>query len=193
MAVEVYTGVKLAIPRRTLFASIFAFLLVSLLAAAMTWTRSGDKLAPRITPEGWSVSFRPPQRFVGEFGLTKLGPAYQFYGSTKEGVPATLVVYHLEGTWTGDAATACDRVLRAHIGPGSPPAGIARLTRLDRKLGTLDAVEMWDSLLNVVVRAVVLEPGNAYALSASVHGAPLDAESYGLFNHICASVEYRRP
>ena len=190
MVIEVYSIQKPVVPRRALVASILLLLLASFLAVAMTWARGGDALGSRLEPEGWSISFRPPRRFSGEFGLSGLGPAYQFYGSTKPEGVAILVVYRLEDTTPGSAREVCEQVLSAHIGLAMPPVGTARFAWFDRKLGPLDAVEVWEPLMDVLVRAVALEPGDAYALSIGVRGGRISPDTYRLFDQICASIEY---
>ena len=192
MVVEVYASGKPAIPRRALFASIFLLVAASALAAAMAWHRSGELLARGIEPPGWSISFRPPRRFhSGQFGSTKLGSAFLCHGRTRAGAPAALAVYHLEGAVVGGAQAVCERVLRAHAGLPLPTAGMTHLTRFDKKLGRLDAAEIRDEQLGVVVRAVVLDSDDAYAVSLSVDGADISEDVYRLFDLTCSSIEYR--
>lgn len=193
MVIALYGGEKPAVPRRTWVASVLLLVLTSALAWAMTKSRSGETLGPRLEPTGWSISFRPPRRFpVGEFGPTKLGTAYRFYRRTPEGGLAVLAVFRLEGTGISDARVVCERVLSAHTRLPTLMISASRLTRFDRKLGPLDAVEIWDPQLAVVVRAAVLAGREAYAVSLRVEGR-IDQCSYSLFQLICASGEYQEP
>lgn len=191
MAIQVYSIERPAVPRRALIASILLLLLASCLAAAMTWARSSDAPGSRIEPEGWSMSFRPPRRFDGTFGLTTLGPAYQFDGSARPEGVAILVVYRLEGTSAHGARDVCECVLGAHFGLGITPVERAHFAWFDRKLGPLDAVEVWEPVTDVLVRAVVLEHGDAYALSVAVRGGRISPETYRLFDQTCSSIEFR--
>ena len=192
MAVELYTSGKPAIPRRALFTSIFLLILASTLAAAMTRRRSGELLRPRIEPHGWSISFQRPREFpTGRFGPTKLGPAYLFHGRTRTGAPATRAVFRLEEVAAGDARAACERVLRAHMSLPLPTADMTRLTRFDSKFGSLDAAEIQDPQLGVVVRAAVLGDNDAYAVSLRVEGVEIDSQVYRLFDLTCGSIKYR--
>ena len=191
MAIQVYSIEKPAVQRRALIASILLLLLASCLAAAMTWARSSDAPGPRVEPEGWSISFRPPRRFNGTFGLTTLGPAYQFDGSARPEGVAILVVYRLGRRSADGARDVCERVLGAHFGPNLHPVGTARFAWFDRRLGPLDAVEIWEPLMDVLVRAAVPERGDAYALSVAVRGGRISPETYRLFDQTCRSIEFR--
>lgn len=190
MVVQVHTSGKPASPRRALLATMFLLLLASILAAAMAWTRSMVTLGPWIEPEGWSIAFRAPRRFSGEFGLTSFGQAYQFQGRVTPQAVATLVVYRVEAAGAGDASDVCDRILSAYL-IDLPPLSMSVQTRSDTKLGAREAVEIWDPVADILVRAVVVRPGEAYAVSLSVRGASINPATYRLFDQTCASVEYR--
>ncbi len=191
MVIAVYGTEKAAVPRRAWFASILLLVTTSALAWTMTRSRSGEALGPRIEPAGWSISFRPPRGFpAGKFGPTTLGPAYPFYGRTPAGGRAVLALFRLEGAGVGDALAVCERVLRAHTLPPPLIVSVSRLTRFDRKLGPLDAVEIWDPLPGVVVRAAVLASGEAYAVSLRAEGR-IDQRLYRRFESTCASSEFR--
>jgi len=193
MVIEVHVSGRAAKPRRALFAFIFLFVITCALAAAMSWSRSGDSLGVVIEPPGWSISFRPPKRFVGEVGLTGLGPAYQFYGRVGSESVAALVVYRLESSsipGVEDAIGVCDRILRAHFGE-RPPAGLMAQTRYDVQIGSHEAVEVWDPTLDMLVRAVVVKPGDAYAVTLSISDARITPDMYSLFDQTCTAVEFR--
>ena len=192
MVVEVYAGVKPASPRRALFGSICLLTAASALAATMAWQRSGELVARGIEPPGWSISFRTPRRFDSrQFGSTKLGSAFLCHGRTRTGTPASLALYRLEGPVKVDSLMVCERVLSAHEWIPLPTAATTRLTRFDKKLGRFDAAEIRDEQLGVVVRAVVLEDDDAYAVSLGVEGAEIDPHTYRLFDLTCSSIEYR--
>jgi hypothetical protein len=191
MAIQVYTSEKPAISRRAWFASILLLSVTSVLAWAMTRSRSGEVLGRRIEPAGWSISFRPPRALpTGAFGPTEFGVAYRFYGQTPHGDPVLLSVFRLEGAVVGDSLTVCERVLRAHPRPPLPIVHLSRLTRYDRKLGPFEAVEIWDPQLGIVVRAAVLNSREVYAISLRAPGY-IDPRSYRLFDSMCSSIEHR--
>lgn len=189
MAIQVYTGEKPAVSRRAWFASILLLAITSILAWAMTLSRSGEVLGRRIEPAGWSISFRPPRAFpTGAFGPTELGVAYRFSGQTPSGDLALLSVFRLEGAIAGDGLTVCERVLRAHSRQRLPIVHLSRLTRYDRKLGPFEAVEVWDPQLGIVVRAAVLKNRVGFAISFRAPG-DIDPRSYRLFDATCSSIE----
>jgi len=191
MLIEVYSGEKPAIGRRAWLAAIVLFALVAGLAAQMTWRKSQAGLAPRITPPGWSVSFCPPEHFPeSEFGPTVLGPAFRFRGRSTGGTIAQLVVFRVDGWGAQDALEVCAMVLNAFSSGSLLHSMSTRVTRLDRKLGPLDAVEVTDSEAGVVVRAAVLDSGEAYAVLLGVDGPPVDARAYREYELTCDSVRY---
>ncbi len=193
MVIEVHVSGRSAKPRRALFAFIFLFVITCFLAAAMSWSRSSDILGPGIEPPDWSISFRPPKRFVGEVGLTGLGPAFQFQGRVGSKAVATLVVYRVESSGipgAEDALGVCDRILRAHFGD-QPPSALMAQTRYDVRIGPREAVEVWDPALDMLVRAVVVEPGDAYAVTFSIRDAPISPDTYSLFDQTCMAVQFR--
>jgi hypothetical protein len=192
MAVEVHVSGKPAKPRRALLGSACLLLIACILAGAMTWTRAGQRLGALLEPPGWSISFRPPLRYIGEAGPTLFGPAYQFHGRVGAGAVATLVVYRVDVAPGENARQLCDQIIQAYFGE-QPPPGILTQTRSDVRIGTRDAVEVWDPVLDTLVRAIVLAPGDAYALTLSVHGARIEPDLYALFDQTCTSVEFRLP
>lgn len=190
MLIEVHTREKPAVARRALACSIFLLVLATTLAAVMTWRRSGEPLMPRIEPNGWSISFRPPRSVEeGRFVLSEMGPAFVFYVRTQTGVRATLAVYRLLGAAVGDPQAVCDRVLHAQMPMPLHARGLLPLTWFDKKLGPHDAVEVWDPQIGVVVRAVVLGNDHAYAVSLGLGGQPIKPDGYHWFESICDSIE----
>jgi hypothetical protein len=191
MVVEVYTGSKPAEPRRALIAALLLLAAACVVAWTMAAGRSGGALAPRIKPPGWAISFQRPARFrVGEFVPTPLGSVYRFIAFTPQRVPVLLAIHRMTLAPGTDPRTACDRVLRAYLGPRvslwSPPA----FTWFDKKLGSLSAVEVWDPLVeSIVIRGTVLPSGEAYAVILSVRGR-IQPELYRVFDRTCASIEH---
>ncbi len=191
MAIQVYTSEKPAVSRRAWLASILLLAITSVLAWAMTQSRSGEVLGRRIEPAGWSISFRPPRAFpTGAFGPTELGVAYRFSGRTPGGDPALLSVLRLEGAGVGDGLTVCERVLGTLPQPPVPIVHLSRLTRHDRKLGPFEAVEIWDPQAGIVVRAAMINSREGYAISLHAPG-DIDQRSYRLFDATCSSIEHQ--
>jgi hypothetical protein len=192
MVIEVHTREKPAIPHRTWVFAVMSLVLASLLAGVMSRTRGGDPLGQRIEPTGWLISFRPP-RWSGawEFGATLFGPAFRFHSPTAEGGVATLVVYRIEGPEVG-AAAVCDRILRADLGLRPKPVGWARFRGLDTQLGPFRAVEMFDPIVNRVVRAAEFGSAGVYAVSLKVQDGQIQPQMYHVFDQTCSSIEVRR-
>ena len=189
MSIEVFVSERPAVRRHTWAASVLTLGVSVTLAAVMVWQRSGDLLAPRIEPHGWSVSFRPPRRARDpEFGTTILGPAYRFRGWSAAGRGVLLVVQRLEGWSVEDPLAACDLILRAYAAPVLAAGLPTRAVSFEKKLGPLEAVEVDDPALGVVVRAAMLDNGEAYAVSLAVDGPARDERWYGLFESTCESV-----
>jgi hypothetical protein len=186
MTLEVYTAGKPAIAHRTWVSACLLFLLVSSLAAWMTWNRSGRLLAERIHPAGWTISFqlpvqfRPIEREPGRLRFHAVG----FFESPPELTIQKAMV--IRGT---TAVSVCDAVLRPHVswlrGFLGPPA-----TSSVELLGSRRALELHHPTVAMAVRAIVLDSGEAYAFALRVKDRPIDEPLYRLFDLLCRSVEY---
>jgi hypothetical protein len=64
-------------------------------------------------------------------------------------------------------------------------------TRYDVQIGSHEAVEVWDPTLDMLVRAVVVKPGDAYAVTLSISDARITPDMYSLFDQTCTAVEFR--
>lgn len=194
MLVEVFTNEKAPLPRRAMTASLALLLAAGTLAWGIAWQRSGNQLAPRVSPEGWAISFQPPRRLSSLRSLsTSLGPAYLFNGLTRSGTPTVLVVYRLTDPIPKEALSVCVRVLSASMFLAPPGDPGARPEPIRSRLGSRDAVEVQDQRLGMIVRAVVLDKTEAYAIAVGVEGTGMDPDAYRLFNLTCESVEFRSP
>ena len=58
------------------------------------------------------------------------------------------------------------------------------------RIGSREASELRDPRLGMVVRALVLNPNEAYAFALAVHRSEIDPDVYGLFDLMCSSVEF---
>lgn len=191
MTVEVYTAVRPAIPLRAWVSSLLLLISASGLAGWMSWSRAGELLAPRIEPQGWDISFRPPRRF--EPVMPELvAPANAItYGApaTSAGM-AELVFRRVEAAPNLDAAEICNLILRPHasvlLAIFAPTP-----TRSVEKLGPLDAVQVHYPGIPMIVRAVRLDHGSGYAVSLRVAGGPIDDALYHSFDLTCRSIEFK--
>ena len=82
-------------------------------------------------------------------------------------------------------------MLDAYISPRPASTTVASVTRFDRTLGKLDAVEIWDPRRSAIVRAVVPSNDEAYAVLLYVDGPTVYEKAYGVFDLTCRSAEFR--
>ena len=191
MTVEVYTAVRPAIPLRAWVSSILLLISASGLAGWMSWSRSGELLAPRIEPQGWDMSFRPPRRFEPVMPELVAPANAIIYGTpATSGGMAELVFRRVEAAPNLDAAEICNLILRPHasvlLAIFAPPP-----TRSIEKLGPLDAVQVHYPGIPMIVRAVRLDHGSGYAVSLRVAGGPIDDSLYHSFDLACRSADFR--
>lgn len=191
MTVEVYTAGRPAIPLRAWVSSILLLISASGLAGWMSWSRSGELLAPRIEPQGWDMSFRPPRRFEPVMPELVAPANAIIYGTpTTSGGMAELVFRRVEVAPNLDAAEICNLILRPHasvlLAIFAPPP-----TRSIEKLGPLDAVQIHYPGIPMIVRAIRFERGFGYAVSLRVAGGPIDDSLYHSFDLACRSVDVR--
>lgn len=196
MAIEVYSATTSTPPLRTVAVTVLLFAATCLLAASMSWRRAGETLGPRLEPQGWGVSFRPPKRFIQtELSQTEIGSVMLLSG---EG--ANLAVWRMSPPGDVDADDLCILILqqyeaaaawgtRTHSQPPSqsdlPPAA-------NEPIGSRPAVERFSANHKVVVRAT-MEGGPGYAISMVVISAPLPADAYRVFDLTCKSFEFPGP
>lgn len=136
------------------------------------------------------MSFRPPRRFESQqFGAVSLDLPYIAHGRTRSGDEAVLAVYRLDATAFADPAAVCESVIRSNLGVQSGDRFAERRVRSDRRIGDDPASEIALVDMGVVARAILLPSGEAYAVWLGVSGAPLDDNTYELFNLTCLSFE----
>lgn len=175
---------------RTIPVSLALLALAVILAGAMSHARSGDLLGARVQPGGWTVSFRPPRRFQSQqFGAAPLDLPYIAHGRTRFGDKAILAVYRLDATGFADPTAVCESVIRSNSDLQSGDWLTGRRLRSDRRIGGNPAVEIALREMGIVARAVLLPSGEAYAVWLGVEGAPLDDNTYRLFDLTCLSFE----
>ena len=195
MVVEVYSPIKPAVPHRAVILSVLLLALVSLLAASMVWQRSGDDLGPRVGPDGWRASFRPPKRFFpGELIHGEKTAFLPFYSRGPGGTVAELVVWEIGVEGSVEPGVICTLIRTRY----ASQFGLAILGNRDviapSRLGEVEGVEHRDPRGETVVRAVVLDgAGIACAISLNVKGERISERLYELFDLTCLSVEYRNP
>lgn len=193
VVVQIYSYTKPASRRRTLAASSGLLIAAIALAWTMAAGRVGGLALPRVAPPVWVISFQPPPRFRnGQYGNTPLGPAYHCDSLTPDGRAVLLEVYRLDAGDIRDSEAACHRLLRAFLAQPRPGTYSPTLTRFDKKLGPLDAVEVWTPFASgMVVRAAVLPGGDAYVVMLAVQGDEIGGDLYQVFELACASIEVR--
>lgn len=191
MTIQLYSSTKPALPHRTWISATSLLLATLILAFIMTWQRAGGIPAPRFEPPGWAISFQPPSGFHSALPmLTPVGPAYQFRSLPDGGAAIILTLTRAGLDPTDQPITVCKRVFRTFLRSGDSWYGDLALTDDTKKLGPLNAVELWDpnpNINNIIVRAVVLEDGDAYAVSLAVQGG-ITPTIYEVFDQACSTV-----
>lgn len=194
VVIQVYTSTKPAVPHRAWAAAALLLLMTGGLAWVMTTQRAQGLRLPRFQPPGWSISFQPPPLFKrGRILLTAIGPAYRFVALSADQAPMALTVIRVGLDRTDDSVVICERVLKTFFGRNNRWRSTSGFTDRTKKLGPLDAVELWDPTLgtnpSVIVRGTTLEDGDAYAVSLAVKGE-IGQDLYALFEEACLSIEY---
>ena len=192
MPMEVYTATRPAIPLRAWVSSILLLISASGLAGWISWGRSGELLAPRLEPQGWDMSFRPPRRFEPVMpDILTAANAIAYRTPTASGGVAELVFRRVGAAPNVDAGEICNHLLRPYasvlMAVFSPPP-----TRSTEKLGALDAVQVHFPGIPMIVRAARFDHGTAYAVSLRVDGGPIDESLYHSFDLACRSVDFKR-
>ncbi len=190
MFAEVYNPTRPPAPHRALIAAILLLLLASALAGQMSWRRTGDLLAARILPPGWSISFQAPKGWIRGISAQRGSTAViTFHGPNRTGHPTTLAFWHLD-PWTGDDLEAvCLLILGQHGAQASSSPFPTDLTSPATKLGLMDGYEQVDVQRTAVVRAAQFSADEANAVSLSVDSDVIDEHAYRLFDLACRSIE----
>ena len=194
MTVELYSATKPASPRRALGCAIILLLLAATLAAVMSWNRSGDPLGARIQAQGWSVSFRPPKRFLpGDPVNTSVGAVLPFSGTVRTGEQVVLNIHRFFTTSVDDPAAAGALFIREYAVRGSRGGAWPSLVPTPARLGPLEGIEIHAPQTSTVVRAAVLDNGVGYAVVLAVSSGALNDSTYQLFDLTCQSIEFVDP
>lgn len=196
MALEVYSATKPAVSYRAWVGAIGLLALAVGLATGMTWRRTGARLAEVTRPDGWSMSFRVPREFRLADRRTSSDLAHYIYEfASPQPFRAELAAWKATGAHLS-ATEVCERILES-----SGPSWIGRFiklstnvgpppTRSREPLGGMEAIEIVDPAISMVVRAVVADDGAGYAISLRLDGPPLDEETYSLFDITCRSAQF---
>ena len=175
--------------RRVLTCTLALLVVAAGLAAHLT------ARGPRrdFAPEGWRMTFRPPAGYLWEH-TRRLGAqpeVYRFMGTTRQGQPTELEYWRLRVT---EQATPLlvGFALLARDDPNSQIAQLAPQNSGPRTapLGGRTAVQVVSQSRHIVVRVVVMDDLEAYAVRLQVDGQPLDADLLTLFDEVCDSVEF---
>lgn len=195
MMIEVHAGGKPAVPYRAWVASVVLLFGVSGLALTLIFDRTGRFLQDRVSPAGWHISFQPAKAFelVGPESDVSSGVRRYRLVSQRGGI-AELAFWRVDARDGLNAVEVCDQVLqRTHLSwlraffPD--PAPIASV----EALGGIRSDQILDPTIPMVVRAVVLNGGWAYAVSLRVEGASMGQRLYRTFEATCQTIEYATP
>jgi hypothetical protein len=192
MPVEVYSTVKPASPARAWATASLLLIVAGSLAASLTRSGSGHGvLGRRIEPQGWDITFHPPAMFQEtDSSPERFSATYRFQHVRREGDSVELVFWRFRAESGATAWTVCRDVLNS-AEPWLTILFRSRRTRTEAPIGDRDGLEVHNPAIPMIVRALVLENGWAYAVSIRVRGAPFDEPLYRLFDLTCRAVRFK--
>ncbi len=192
MPVEVYSTVKPASRVRAWATASLLLIVAGSLAASLTRSGSGHGvLGDRIEPQGWDITFHPPAMFQeADSSPEHFSSTYRFQHVRREGGSVELIFWRVRAESGATPLTVCRDVLDSAeswltilFGP--------RRTRTEAPIGDRDGLEVHNPAIPMIVRALVLENGWAYAVSIRLRGAPFDEPLYRLFDLTCRAVRFK--
>jgi len=200
MLVEVHSTVKPASPARAWATASLLLIVAGSLAASLTRSGSGHGLlGDRIEPQGWDITFHPPAMFQeADSPPEHFSSTYRFQHVRHEGDLVELVFWRVRAERGATPLTVCRDVLDSAeswltilFGP--------RRARTEAPIGNRKGLEVQNPAIPMVVRALVLDHGWAYAVSlraqrsADVDGprAQIDESLYRLFDLTCRAVRFK--
>ena len=189
MLITVHSQEKPAVDKRAVISAVLLLVFVTGLAAWMTWRRSAGQASPVIAPSEWSISFRPPRG--APTAPLRFGEGIGMRFRTASGATATMTVQRLAAETEPELRSACEHVLRMHFHPLPHRTTMLPMIWNDKKIGTHDAVEVWDPNTNALVRAALAESKEIYAVFFVVQGGPIDSDAYAVFQKLCQSITDR--
>lgn len=188
MVIEAYSTTKPSLPYRGLLSAALLLLVTTGLAGGLTYRRNTAWSLDRIQPSGWDLSFRLPKGFVAT-SQSREGNVLRFQ-HTEDGATSELSFWRLETNPGMTEVRIAERVLRDGEGffsfniLGPPPE------RSIEKMGSRPAIELRESSIPMVVRAITLKNGRSYAVALRLPGRVDDAEPYHVFDRACRSIEF---
>lgn len=193
MPAEVYVSTKPASAARAWLVALLILTVATTLAGVFVQRSSGSwRAGDLIQPNAWEMAFRPPAQFhevdpePDQFSST-----YAYRWAQRDGRTLHLMYWRMPAG-EASAAVIARRFLeryRAWIHRILGPAP----TQTVGRLGRLDALEVLDPAIPLVLRTIVGDSGWAYGVSLRVEGGPIDQKIYTLFEMICQSVRFRKP
>ena len=137
------------------------------------------------------MSFRPPRRFEPmEFDPNAPLHALFYRTTTASGGVAELAFRRIKVPPQFAAGEVCDLLLRPHgsilLAVFAPP-----VLRTVEKLGPIDAQQVHQPAIPMIVRAVQLPDGYSVAVSLRVEGGPIDEPLYRSFDLACRAVDFK--
>jgi len=192
MVFEVYSQGRTAAATRTILGTAMLLAGTVVLAAAMSHHRSTHVLGQRVSPPGWGWSFQPPQRFKpGPIGTDSAADGVRRYlGLGAGGIPVRLMVWHIEDH-ESDGAEAVARTLLNEFRLLRGVRSTEELTRRSHHpLGSAQGVQLLNTRIAAVVRAVEFHAGVVCAITMDVSGDSIDPKSLRIFEEVCRSVRF---
>lgn len=192
MVLEAYSASRPSLPYRGPLAAAFLLLLTIVLALGLASVRTAGEFTEAIHPPGWDITFRIPIGFDAEPHETRSDAVvYRFRHKPSEVEAIELAAWRMDARGGKSARSVGERIL-----DGGDVLGLRALfgqspARSVQPLGGREAVESVDLSTPMIVRALVLDNGWAYAVSLRLEGGSMDENAYHLFDAVCRSVELR--
>lgn len=195
MTIEVHSTGKPAIAGRATIIMALVAMGTLALAGWFAHARGSDPLGARMTPEGWSVSFRPPREFTPRHLLVShvLGPAIRFSGPCGNG-ECELTYWQIPLRELIDAETLAGLVAQSTrawtwsdlVGRRAPSEAAPAM------LGTMRGAEIVNESEGTQVRAAAMSPTIAAAVALKHPPVPLNSKLRDAFDASCRSLELTR-
>lgn len=178
-------------PGGAVFAALIVFAFATTLAVFMVWSRRTITLDPPVTPEGWSVSFRPPGGWQPDFEYVR-DDAISFQEPLPRRPGRLLIVQRLPASaarsleevavllWTRWGYPGLERILARPLRPEIRTA----------PAGSFPGVRIEDGARGLYVAVgTIADHVVSFGL---ITGTPLDESDFELINRVLDSVRVLR-
>lgn len=192
MYIEVHAPEKKAVPRRALLATVLLMVATTSMAGYLVWLRSNSPLSVIFDPPGWSITFQAPRGFLPIYNhqRNKLGTSFRFYNEKPDGTRVMIMVIRVNPDFGNNPETLCNRILGNFTPKSLLIMGGHREDRADIKIGPIDAHEVWDEYLGIIVRAGILSEDDYYAVLIR-SSDKIKPDLYEIFDQVCNSIKLR--